>query len=156
MRIARTRGIQKDHTEGGIPGNAAEQQLDISLDWTVPSQCPEVERDEREVVLTLRTCSHHPREPPAHSLGKEPSGAGRRRAGSEDGDFFGTEVILLCSGRCHVWHSTNTAIAAAPFPKTAVGKMRRKCLFLFPNMGKHQLPGMFSTCSLPPTSAALL
>lgn len=53
MRIARSRGIQEDPTEGGIPGNAAEQQLDISLNWTVLNQCLELERDEREVRQNL-------------------------------------------------------------------------------------------------------
>lgn len=61
MTIERSRGIQEDHTEGGIPGNADEQQLGISLNRTVLSPCPELERDDREVELPLRTCSQHPR-----------------------------------------------------------------------------------------------
>lgn len=89
MRVARSRGIQEDRTEGGIAGNAAEQQLGISLSCTVLYQCPELEREETGVVLPLRTCSHHPREPPG--LGKEPSRAGRCRARSEERDLFDTE-----------------------------------------------------------------
>lgn len=89
MRIARTRGIQEDCTEGGIAGNAAEQQLGVSLNWTVLSQCPELEKEETEEVLPLRTSSHHPREPPRPGQGALQSWKVPCR--SEERDFLGTE-----------------------------------------------------------------
>lgn len=72
MGIARTRGIQENHTQGGIAGNSAEQQLGISLNWTALSQCPELERGERSGPATQNLLLQ-PREPP--SLDKELEGA---------------------------------------------------------------------------------